>query len=485
MTVPIRSRGNVDPPRAEEHRPVSSAPNNAAARGGMSATDATTVEAVQTAARPLTGAVTDHDRLLDLIGDARFVLLGEATHGTHEFYEQRAEITKRLVREKGFTAVAVEADWPDADRVNRYVRAAGDDRDADEALDGFARFPQWMWRNTVVRDLVAWLRADNDARSPGTAATGFYGLDLYSLRASIAAVVGYLDRIDPEAADRARRRYGCFDHVGDDAQTYGYATSLGAAEPCEDAVVAQLVELQRRAAELAGRDGRVAEDRFFDAEQNARLAKNAEAYYRAMFRGRVSSWNLRDRHMADTLDALVAHLDRGGGRTKVAVWAHNSHLGDARATQMGAAGELNLGQLVRERHGPETVIVGFGTYAGTVTAASDWDAPAERKRVRPGLPGSSEALFHEVAQGAAGPRFLLTLRGGGEAAERLRQPRLQRAIGVVYRPETERLSHYLDARLADQFDALIHLDETRAVEPLEPTAGWEAGETPDTFPSAL
>ena len=294
-------------------------------------------------------------------------------------------------------------------------------------------------------------------------------------------VVDYLDKVDPEAAERSRRRYGCFDHFGDDAQLYGYATSLGAAEPCEDGVVNQLLELQRRAVELAQRDGRVAEDEFFYAEQNARLAKNAEAYYRSMFRGRVSSWNLRDQHMAETLDALVAHLDRRGGRSKVVVWAHNSHLGDARATEMGRGGELNLGQLVRERHGAEAVLVGFSTYAGTVTAASDWGAPAEHKRVRPGLPGSYEALFHDVAQGDGGPRFFLPLRGG-DASDRLREPRLQRAIGVIYRPETERVSHYFDARLADQFDALLHFDETRAVEPLERTGGWEAGEPPETFP---
>jgi erythromycin esterase-like protein len=339
-----------------------------------------------------------------------------------------------------------------------------------------------MWRNTVVREFVGWLHGHNAGLPPGAPKTGFYGLDLYSLHAAIEGVVGYLDKVDPEAAARARRRYACFDHFGDDAQLYGYATSLGAAEPCEDEVVNQLLELQRRAAELARRDGRVAEDEFFYAEQNARLAKNAEAYYRSLFRGRVSSWNLRDRHMAETLEALVAHLDRRGEPTRVVVWAHNSHLGDARATQMGEAGELNLGQLVRERHGRDAVLIGFTTYAGTVTAASDWGEPAERKRVRPGLPGSYEALFHDLAQDAPGPRFLLILRDGAEAAAHLREPRPERAIGVIYRPETERFSHYFDARLADQFDALLHLDQTRAVEPLERTAGWEAGEAPETFP---
>ena len=477
--------------QAEDRRPGRSTapvPDHGARSNGAAGSpgsEVSTVEVVRAGARSYSGTEPDREALLAMVGDARFVLLGEASHGTEEFYRERAEITKRLIREHGFTTIAVEADWPDAYRVNCFVRGAGEDADADEALSDFKRFPQWMWRNSVVREFVGWLRGHNDGVPPGAPKVGFYGLDLYSLHASIEAVVGYLDKVDPEAARRARSRYGCFDHFGDDAQLYGYATSLGAAEPCEDDVVSQLLELQRRAAELAQREGRVAEDEYFHAEQNARLAKNAEAYYRSMFRGRVSSWNLRDRHMAETLDALVAHLDRGDGRTKVAVWAHNSHLGDARATQMGAAGELNLGQLVRERYGNEARLIGFSTYAGTVTAASDWGEPAERKRVRPGLPGSYEALFHQVAKSGAGPGFLLPLRDGGDLAARLREERLQRAIGVIYRPETERISHYFEARLADQFDALIHLDETQAVEPLERAAGWEAGEPPETFPSAL
>ncbi|MDP9365596.1 MAG: erythromycin esterase family protein [Chloroflexota bacterium] len=445
-----------------------------------------TLAAVRAAARPLTGVASDLEPLLALAGQARVVCLGEATHGTHDFYEFRAELTKRLIAEQGFSAVAVEADWPDAARVDRYVRggggAAATDDSAEAALGDFVRFPRWMWRNTVVRDFVAWLRAHNDALPSGALRTGFYGLDLYSLRASMEAVVGYLEAVDPAAADRARRRYGCFDHADGDPQDYGLAASFGAAEPCEEEVVAQLQELRRRAAELAGRDGRAAEDAFFGAEQNARLAKNAEAYYRAMFRGRVSSWNLRDRHMAETLDALLAHLDRSGGRTKAVVWAHNSHLGDARATRMGEAGELNLGQLVRERHGREAVLVGFSTASGTVTAADDWDAPPERMIVRPALPNSFEALFHEAGQDGPGARFVLTLREGGEAAALLREPRLQRAIGVVYRPQTERISHYYEARLADQFDAVVHIDRTRAVEPLERDAGWDDGEPAETYP---
>ena len=278
---------------------------------------------LRSAAVPLTGSRADYDRLLDAIGDCRFVLLGEASHGTHEFYRERAEITKRLITEKGFHAVAVEADWPDAYRVNRFVRGAADDAEAVDALGDFRRFPAWMWRNADVLDFVGWLRDHNeqDNHVHGER-TGFYGIDLYSLHASMDAVLEYLDKVDPEAAKRARHRYSCFDHFGEDPQAYGYAAAAGV-ESCEAEVVAQLVELRRRAEEYARRDGRVAEDEFFFAEQNARLAKNAESYYRAMFRGRVSSWNLRDRHMAETLDALDRHISKRAGRAKIVVWAHN------------------------------------------------------------------------------------------------------------------------------------------------------------------
>ena len=334
--------------------------------------------------QPLHGTADDYDRVLARAGSARFVLLGEASHGTHEFYRQRALITQRLIAEHGFDAVAVEADWPAAYRVNRYVRGGGDDGASIEALRDFRGFPAWMWRNADVLNFVGWLRAHNDARTPPDRA-GFYGLDLYSLHESMEAVVAYLDKVDPEAARRARERYACFESFPDDPQAYGYAAGLDVTVSCEDEVVGQLLELRRRAADLAQRDGRVAPDEFFDAEQNARTVRNAEHYYRTMLRGHVESWNLRDRHMADTLEAVVADLERRGGPAKVVVWAHNSHLGDARATEMGQRGELNVGQLVRERHGTEALLVGFTTYAGTVTAASDWGAAAERKHVRPAL----------------------------------------------------------------------------------------------------
>jgi erythromycin esterase-like protein len=437
-------------------------------------------DGLREAAHPLTGDRKDFDPLMDLVGDSRFVLIGEASHGTHEFYRIRAEITKRLIREKGFSAIAVEADWPDAYRVNRYVQARGSDTDASQALEGFKRFPQWMWRNADVLEFVGWLRDYNDAIG-ASRKVGFYGLDLYSLHASMDAVLSYLRKVDPEAALRAEQRYACFDHFGEDPQSYGYAATAGLAPSCETEVIAQLVDLQKSAAEYATHDGRMAADDLFFAEQNARVVLNAERYYRAMFGNRAASWNMRDRHMAATLDSLVAFLEYDRRQPKIVVWAHNSHLGDARATDMAGRGELNVGQLMRERWGSTAFLVGFSTHSGTVTAASDWDKPAERKIVRPALDGSYEALFHELGLG----NFLLGLRGNEEAILGLRQPRLERAIGVIYRPETERMSHYFGARLPHQFDAVLHYDVTRAVEPLERTGLWERGELPETYPSTL
>jgi erythromycin esterase-like protein len=435
---------------------------------------------IRDAAHPIVGAAHDYEGLLPLIRDAQVVLLGEASHGTHEFYRERARITRQLVEEEGFAAVAVEADWPDAYRANRWVRGGGDDRTALDALGGFERFPRWMWRNRDVLAFVTWLRNHNQSQ-PEARRVGFYGLDLYSLFASMQEVIRFLESVDPDAATRARYRYSCFDAFGEDTQAYGYAAEFGVTPSCEDQAVQQLIELQRRAAELAKRDGMVPEDELFHAEQNARLVKNAEEYYRTMFRGRIESWNLRDRHMAETLEALVAHLGRTRGRGRVVVWEHNSHIGDARATAMGEMGEWNVGQLARERFGEQSVLIGFTTYQGTVTAASDWGAPAERKRVRPGLPGSFEALFHSVGM----DNFLLPLKGDVRLREALGETRLERAIGVIYRPESERVSHYFEARLPQQFDAVIHFDETRAVEPLDRTPGWEKGEPPDTFPTGL
>jgi len=412
---------------------------------------------------------------LELIGDASFVLIGEASHGTHDFYDLRAELTKRLIAENGFSAVAVEADWPDAYRVNRYVRSESDDDNADDALAGFERFPTWMWRNTVVAEFVEWLR-DYNRPLPDSKRAGFYGLDLYSLFRSMEAVVEYLEGVDPEAARRARYRYGCFDHFGEDSQAYGYAASFDLSQSCEDEAVRQLREMQARG---FGESRTGGADDFFAAEQNARLVKNAERYYRSMFRGRASSWNLRDSHMMETAENLIEHHRERGRPAKMIVWAHNSHLGDARATEMGHHGELNLGQLFRQRHDAHVVLVGMTTHAGTVTAASDWDAPGERKKVRQSLPGSYERLFHDTGSG----KFFLPLRGGG--ASPLPKQMLERAIGVIYRPESERVSHYFGADLASQFDCVYHLDETRALEPLEKHERWLEGEVPETYPSGI
>ncbi|WP_406230364.1 erythromycin esterase family protein [Nocardia sp. NBC_01009] len=421
--------------------------------------------------------------LEELIGDAQFVLIGESSHGTHEFYRARAVITRWLIEEKGFTAVAAEADWPDAIRVNQYVHGRGNDTSAEQALRGFERFPTWMWRNTEVREFVIWLRAHNaEQQRDNRIQTGFYGLDLYSLHRSMREVVDYLDRVDPKAAQRAKIRYACFDHVaGDDGQAYGFAAAFGAGKSCEAQVIRQLLELQRLAI-ARGEQEPYAADEQFDALRNAWSVRDAEAYYRAMFGDRVSSWNLRDRHMADTLDALATHLDRSGGSgARIVVWAHNSHVGDARATELGSEGELNLGQLIRERHGDACRIIGFSTCSGMVTAAQDWGGPTIRETVRPALPSSVEELLHDTGN----PEFLLRMDIPNEVTDLLRQPRLQRAIGVVYRPGTERQSHYFHARPADQYDALIHIDHTTALEPLEPSGEWIAGTIPETYPSGL
>lgn len=434
-----------------------------------------TLGEINRAALPLTLEEEDYDPLLDWIGSRRIVLLGEASHGTHGFYRERAVITQRLIKEKGFNAIAIEGDWPDAHRVHRFVTGRGSDANARDALGGFQRFPAWMWRNMDVLAFLDWLHQFNASRPPAQRA-GFYGLDLYSLHASIRAVLHYLDKVDPEAARRARARYACFDHFGEDPQAYGYAASHGMSKGCEDQVVAQLVELRRRSGGLAACDGQVDPEDYFIAEQNARLVQNAERYYRILFEGGPASWNVRDRHMSETLDRLT----QTNPETKVVVWAHNSHVGDARATEMGDRGVVTLGQLARERFSDDVFLLGFTTHSGEVTAASAWDQPAERKIVRPALRESFEALFHDTQI----PAFLLSMRAPiiGPILDR---PRLERAIGVVYLPESERLSHYFHCRLSAQFDAVIHLDRTKALVPFERAAEWPTGELPETYPYAV
>ena len=401
------------------------------------------------------------------------VLLGEATHGTHEFYAVRAALSRRLIERHGFDAIAAEADWPDALQLARYVRREGA-RDLDEAFAAFQRFPQWMWRNRETRDFVAWLRGHNDARDDAHR-VGFFGLDLYSLHASMQAVVQYLQRSDPEAAREARQRYACFDGLAADPQRYGYAAHFGIGRDCEREVLQQLDAMFRESRPDSP-------DEAFYARRNAQVVAGAERYYRSMFEGSTASWNLRDTHMAETLQALRAHLQARLGRpARVIVWAHNSHVGDSRATEFGARGQLDLGQLVRED--PHVfgrcVLVGFTTHAGTVAASSDWDEPVELKRVRPSLPGSVERLLHDSGV----PRFLLPL--GGELATLLEPERPQRAIGVIYRPETERMSHYFDVRLARQFDLLLHVDETHAVVPLDAPDHWPQPHASETYPTGL
>lgn len=416
-----------------------------------------------------------HDRLLERIGGARFVLLGQATHGTDEFYRERAVVTRRLLEEKGFDAVAIEADWPDAHRVSRYVRRHGLDRTAEESLGGFRRFPHWMWRNTAMLEFVRFLH-EHDLRRPRPA--GVYGLDLYSLHASMEVVVDFLDRVDPRAAARARDRYASLEHVRIDA---GASGSLGLTAAAEQQITEQLLEMRARTLDAIRREDAHEEEQLFHVEQNARLVHDAAAYYRSMLTGTVEAWNLRARHMADTLDAVAAHLDRKLARpSKIVVWAHNAHVGDGRATARRAVGEVTVGQLARERHGKDAFLVGFTTYGGTVTSASEWGGKAERTTVRDAFEESHEHVLHAVAE-AIGPRFVLpTLH------EVLRAPRLARAIGVVYRPRTERESHWRESRLADQFDALVHIDRTRAVEPLEKRpAPATDGEPAKTYPSGV
>jgi erythromycin esterase-like protein len=414
--------------------------------------------------------------LLDAIDPGvSLVLIGEATHGTHEFYRIRADLTRALILQRGFTGVAAEADWPDAYRANGWVRLLGKDQTAEDALADFTRFPRWMWRNREVVRFLRWLRAENASRS-FDARVGFYGLDLYSLHRSMARVIEYLDKVDAVAAKRARQGYACFDVFGDDVQAYGYVASLNLERSCENEVVEQLVELRRQAAEYASRDGRIAADEYFVAEQNARVVRDAEAYYRAMFRGGAESWNLRDRHMMGTLEALIEHTGRPG---RVVVWAHNSHLGDARATGLAARGELNLGQLARQRFGHACCAIGMTMHDGEVTAAHEWDEPAALRTVRPSLPGSYERLFHDTGLGA----FMLPL-SRSELARALAGPRLERAIGVLYRPETERTSHYFSARLPEQFDVLVHVDRTKALEPLERWGRHEV-DLPETYPTGV
>jgi protein-L-isoaspartate(D-aspartate) O-methyltransferase len=404
--------------------------------------------------------------LLERIGDARVVLIGEASHGTSEFYRMRARITKLLIKERGFNIVAAEADWPDAARIDHYVRHRAVPPAEWEA---FSRFPTWMWRNEEVRVFVDWLHRHNSARAYDLRC-GFFGLDLYSLYTSVQAIVGYLEDVDPDLARLARHRYGCLSPWEADPAAYGYAALTGTYRNCERDVSTMLVDLLAKRQSAARSD----DERFFDATRNAKLVANAERYYRVMYYGSRASWNLRDAHMFETLQNVMSFY---GARSKAVVWAHNSHIGDASATEMSARGEYNIGELCRKAFGAQSYHIGFGTDHGTVAAASNWDGPMEIKAVQPSHPQSYERLFHLTNQ----PGLLLPLKAGHkmDVTDELAGPRLERAIGVIYRPETELASHYFEARLPDQFNEYIWIDETSAITPL-PT-GQTKG-VPDTYP---
>lgn len=408
------------------------------------------------------------DGLLERIGDARLVLLGEATHGTAEFYEMRARITQELIEKKDFNFIAVEADWPDAAQIDHFIRET---RQEPTQEPTFSRFPTWMWANRQVLDFVQWLRRHNKGKDADDK-VGFFGLDLYSLYGSIECVISYLEQVDKKAARVARNRYGCLTPWEKDPATYGRFALTDSQKSCEPEVVEILTDLLQKRLDYSIHDGR----RFLDAVSNARLVKNAEHYYRAIYQGSVKSWNLRDQHMFDTLGHL---LDFHGPDSKAVVWAHNSHLGDAAGTEMSMRGETNVGHLCRSHFGEEAYLIGFGTDRGTVAAASDWGAPMEVKIVRPALPDSYERLCHDSGLDA----FLLPLRHGKKDLVRsLRESKLERAIGVIYRPETEMASHYFSASLPRQFDEYIWFDETRAVDALGPEAGTGM---PETFPFGL
>ncbi|RWO52761.1 MAG: protein-L-isoaspartate(D-aspartate) O-methyltransferase [Mesorhizobium sp.] len=408
--------------------------------------------------------------LFDRFGDRRVVLLGEASHGTSEFYRARAAITRRLIEKHGFTIVAVEADWPDAAAIDRYVRHRPPRANADPP---FQRFPTWMWRNTDVAAFVDWMRHHNERIRLSSRLAGFYGLDIYNMSGSIAAVLQYLDRVDPQAAKIARERYGCLTPWQHEPSTYGRVALTSGYKKCEQAVLEQCRELLAKQLDYGQQDG----VDFMDATQNARLIASAERYYRIMYYGGAQSWNLRDTHMFETLEHL---LEARGPNAKAVVWAHNSHIGDARYTEMGIVrDEVNIGQLCRQRFGDEAALIGLSTHSGTVAAASDWDSEMEIKRVRPSHNDSYERLCHDSGVS----RFLLDIKRDDTLRERLLERRLERFIGVIYRPETELRSHYADASLAQQFDAFVWFDETVAVTPLGPEHVGTG--VPDTYPFGL
>jgi len=433
------------------------------------------LEILRAAAIPLHDPDLAYDALLESIGDAQIVMLGESTHGTHEFYDIRAQISQRLIAEQHFNMIAIEGDWPDAYQVNLYIHGQKYTQ-ASTALNSFDRFPTWMWRNVPMLKMCEWLRSHNKKQEHNDK-VGFYGLDMYSLYRSIDEIINCLDTIDPQLAAEARYNYSCLDHFRADPQTYGYAVFTKISKSCTDEVIKQLKILLDRDWDLLAQ-GALSADQAFYIEQNARVVKNAEEYYRQLFVNEINNWNLRDSHMFQTINQLIKHYElKGIKKPKIIIWAHNSHIGNAQATEMNKRGEYNIGQLIKKQYNKNSFSLGFTTYEGTVSAASDWHGPVERKFVQKALQDSYEELFHTVEI----PNFLLLLHN----KEIVPQTLLERAIGVIYKPETERMSHYFYAHLSQQFDAIMHCDKTTAIEPLEKTAQWIKGETPETYPSGL
>lgn len=429
---------------------------------------------------PLNGSSYLPELLMD-IGERRFVLIGEASHGTEEFYAQRAEITKGLIEHKGFDAIVIEGDWPDSYEVNQYVTQQSEADSASSALIGFERFPTWMWRNTVVDEFIEWLKKHNLQHNMDKKVR-FYGFDLYSLFKSIDVIQEYLEKRDPILWQSAKERFSCFDHCNRDAQMYGYLTKYAySSNSCEEEVIAQLQEIIQHKDYLHSLGDKTS-DEFFSIQQNSRLVKNAENYYRQMYSGDVSSWNLRDIHMTQTIREIDQYLSHQLQRpARIIVWAHNSHIGDAMATEQSQRGELNVGQLMRDQYPAQVYLLGFTTYRGYVTAASEWGGIAERKRVKPALPNSYESLFHDTGL----EQFILIMRGREELHRLIPSNYLERAIGVIYLQHSERISHYFHSNLARQFDAVIHIDETQAVTPLEKLGVFHLDDAPETYPSGF
>lgn len=411
------------------------------------------------------------------IGDARIVLMGEASHGTKEFYDARIALTQYLIKEKGFHAIAIEGDWPSAHQVHRYIQ--GTHQNVEEALNGFQRFPNWMWRNKSIENFIPWLRNHNNQFTENK--VGFYGLDLYSLHDSINAIIAYLKKYQPNAVANAIKRYSCFDHTSIDPQMYGYLVNQQIKQTCVKEVSEQLLEMQHYALSQLYQNKVFDRDADYYALQNARLVKNAEKYYRSLFEPREVSWNIRDQHMAETLSNIISHIESNLKMpAKIIVWAHNSHVGDSRATEMHERGEINLGQIVREQYDTASYLLGFSTYDGTVRAASEWDGDSMIKKVNPSLPASYEFLFHDAHE----KNFFLNLRSENHLIHLLKNPQLQRAIGVIYLPHSERMSHYYFSRLPYQFDGMIHFDRTEAVVMLDQEMS-SMDELPQTYPTGM